>query len=208
VCGPAVITRTELVWPARILKRAPWYTIRSVVKDTAPPGARSMVAAGAVAGAAKVSARVARIESSPTGSCAGSAANRVTSLLGGLIPWARKPACAKASSWSDSWATAAGPGGSQNSAGWGVGHRLPALEQPLLGGHDRVHRRARRVTVLEQRGHRLGQRVVGGLGLRVGQRAHRTGARRATQSYSSEPRPSASLSRKLFGRISVQFCSM
>jgi hypothetical protein len=38
VCGPAVITRTELVWPARILKRAPWYTIRSVVKDTAPPG--------------------------------------------------------------------------------------------------------------------------------------------------------------------------
>ena len=35
MCGPAVITRTELVWPARILKRAPWYTM---VKDTAPPG--------------------------------------------------------------------------------------------------------------------------------------------------------------------------
>jgi hypothetical protein len=26
--------------------------------------------------------------------------------------------------------------------------------------------------------------------------------------YSSEPRPSASLSRRVFGRISVQFCSM
>ena len=56
-----------------------------------PAGARSMmVAAGAVAGAAKVSARVARIESSPTGSCAGSAANRVTSLPGGLGPLGAK----------------------------------------------------------------------------------------------------------------------
>ena len=60
-----------------------------------------MIAAGAFDGVDTVLARVARIASSPTDSVDGSAANLVTSLLGGLTPSARKPALASSDSWSD-----------------------------------------------------------------------------------------------------------
>jgi hypothetical protein len=56
--------------------------------------------AGAVAGAVSMSARVARIESSPTDRVDGSAGKLATVLLGGLTPAARKPALASAASWS------------------------------------------------------------------------------------------------------------
>jgi hypothetical protein len=123
-----------------------------------------------------------------------------------LVPWARKPACAKASSWSDSRRRQ-------------PGRAAAKTQQVGASGIDcpRWNSRCSVVTiactgapagsVLEQRFHRLGQRVVGELGLRVDS-VRTVPVPDVRQSYSSEPRPSASLSRKLFGRISVQFCSM
>ena len=60
-----------------------------------------MIAAGALDGADRVFAKVARTASSPTDSVDGSVGKPVTSLLGGLAPSTRKPALDSSASWSD-----------------------------------------------------------------------------------------------------------